>query len=153
MEKKLWQSHKQKSSTEVEKYNIHVKICTLICSLLGSMTMLPSLPSMQQDAATWHFMGMPALIMARQAALMLQAKSWKVEGFLSRKNERQNRDKKRPDMDCYARQRLIYSMQDKGWHGHRLVQMPCLNVTIDRFTNIQILWMFLPSRPRNELFQ
>ena len=26
----------------------------------------------------------------------------------------------RPDMDCYARRKRIYSMQDKGWHGHRL---------------------------------
>ena len=25
-----------------------------------------------------------------------------------------------PVMDCYARRRWIYFMQDKGWHGHRL---------------------------------
>ena len=28
--------------------------------------------------------------------------------------------KRRPDMDCYARRRRIYALQDKGWHGHRL---------------------------------
>ena len=37
-------------------------------------------------------------------------------------------------MDCYARWRRIYSMQDYDWHGHRLeeirlrmAQIPCLN--------------------------
>ena len=28
--------------------------------------------------------------------------------------------KRRSDMDCYARRIRIYSMQNKGWHGHRL---------------------------------
>ena len=28
--------------------------------------------------------------------------------------------KQLPDMECYARRRQIYSMQDKGWHGHHL---------------------------------
>ena len=40
-----------------------------------------------------------------------------VQCILELKNRTQF--KQHPDMNCYARRSRIYSMQDKGWHGHR----------------------------------
>ena len=47
-------------------------------------------------------------------------------------------------MDSYARRKRIYSMQDKGWHGHRLEEILLCLALVPSLNTALVIFLRFP---------